>query len=93
MAGTGACPPKVSVWSVLFALFFIACGGPAPPHTGAAPAVRLQPAGRSTGGAPSDEGGGRWSFVVFGDTRDATQDTRTGISPFLPALAAAIAPV
>jgi hypothetical protein len=25
----------------------------------------------------------RWSFVVFGDTRDAVQNTQTGISPLL----------
>src|SRR5512141_328522 len=32
-----------------------------------------------------------WSFVVMGDTRDVGTGTRTGISPELPALAAAIA--
>jgi hypothetical protein len=32
-----------------------------------------------------------WSFVVMGDTRDATTDTLTGISPDLPRLAAAVA--
>jgi hypothetical protein len=29
----------------------------------------------------------RWSFVVFGDTRDATRDTQTGISPLLGRIA------
>ena len=33
----------------------------------------------------------RWSFVVFGDTRDATQDTQTGISPLLGRIAEGIA--
>ena len=33
----------------------------------------------------------RWRFVVFGDTRDATQDTQTGISPLLGKMAEAIA--
>lgn len=32
-----------------------------------------------------------WSFVVMGDTRDAAIDTSTGISPYLPRLAEAIA--
>lgn len=32
-----------------------------------------------------------WSFVVLGDTRDRTTRTATGISPDLPALAAAVA--
>lgn len=32
-----------------------------------------------------------WRFVVFGDTRDSTQDTKTGISPFLGMLAGKIA--
>lgn len=33
----------------------------------------------------------RWSFVVFGDTRDLSKDTKTGISPFLSKLAERIA--
>ena len=33
----------------------------------------------------------RWRFVVFGDTRDATRDTRTGISPLLGRMAKGIA--
>lgn len=33
----------------------------------------------------------RWRFVVFGDTRDATQDTQTGISPLLGKMAEGIA--
>ena len=33
----------------------------------------------------------RWRFVVFGDTRDATQDTQTGISPLLGGMAEGIA--
>lgn len=32
-----------------------------------------------------------WRFVVFGDTRDATRDTPTGISPFLGKMAESIA--
>lgn len=32
-----------------------------------------------------------WRFVVFGDTRDATQDTLLGISPYLNELAKSIA--
>jgi predicted phosphodiesterase len=41
--------------------------------------------------AASGAESGSWSFVVFGDTRDATQDTRTGISPFLGMMAKKIA--
>jgi hypothetical protein len=33
----------------------------------------------------------RWTFVVMGDTRDATRDTLTGISPALHRIAAAVA--
>jgi len=33
----------------------------------------------------------RWRFVVFGDTRDSTKDTQTGISPLLGILAKSIA--
>jgi hypothetical protein len=33
----------------------------------------------------------RWSFVVFGDTRDAVQNTQTGISPLLGRIAESIA--
>jgi hypothetical protein len=40
---------------------------------------------------PESTESNRWSFVVFGDTRDATQDTRTGISPLLGRIAEAIA--
>jgi predicted phosphodiesterase len=39
----------------------------------------------------ADAESGSWRFVVFGDTRDATQDTRTGISPFLGMMAEKIA--
>ena len=41
----------------------------------------------SSGSAESN----RWSFVVFGDTRDATRNTQTGISPLLGRMAEAIA--
>lgn len=32
-----------------------------------------------------------WTFVVFGDTRDETKDTQTGISPYLSIIAQGIA--
>jgi hypothetical protein len=41
----------------------------------------------SSGSAESS----RWSFVVFGDTRDATPNTQTGISPLLGRLVEGIA--
>jgi hypothetical protein len=42
--------------------------------------------------APSESAeSSRWSFVVFGDTRDATKDTLTGISPLLARIAERIA--
>ena len=34
---------------------------------------------------------GTWTFVVFGDSRDNTKDTLTGVSPYLNVLAVAIA--
>jgi hypothetical protein len=40
---------------------------------------------------PQQDGGNIWTFIVIGDTRDITKATATGISPALPALAAAIA--
>ena len=34
---------------------------------------------------------GTWTFVVFGDSRDLTRDTLTGVSPYLAPIAVAIA--
>ena len=46
----------------------------------------------SVAAAPLERAQGtRWSFVVFGDTRDATRDTQTGISPLLGRIAEGIA--
>lgn len=39
----------------------------------------------------SDQNQTPWSFVIIGDTQDAVMDTKTGISPMLPALFKAIA--
>jgi predicted phosphodiesterase len=43
------------------------------------------------GTKPQNDAGNTWTFIVIGDTRDVTKQTATGISPALPALAAAIA--
>ena len=52
----------------------------------------LPPKASSAVAAPSENTESkRWSFVVFGDTRDATQDTQTGISPLLRRIAEGIA--
>ena len=34
---------------------------------------------------------GTWTFVVFGDSRDITKDTQTGVSPYLSPIAVAVA--
>jgi hypothetical protein len=34
---------------------------------------------------------GTWTFVVFGDSRDITKDTLTGVSPYLSPIAVAVA--
>jgi Icc-related predicted phosphoesterase len=39
----------------------------------------------------SDQSPAVWKFVVFGDTRDATKNTTTGVSKYLPAIARGIA--
>ncbi len=49
------------------------------------------PASSAAPASPGDAGSTRWSFVVFGDTRDATRNTQTGISPLLGRIAEAIA--
>lgn len=41
--------------------------------------------------SPGSAESSRWRFVVFGDTRDATPDTQTGISPLLGRLVQGIA--
>ena len=41
--------------------------------------------------APSQSANSTWTFVVFGDSRDITKNTTTGISPYLYPIAAAIA--
>lgn len=48
----------------------------------------MPPAASKSVSAPSGSfESGRWSFVVFGDTRDAVQNTQRGISPLLGRIA------
>ncbi len=49
------------------------------------------PASSAVTASPENAGSSRWSFVVFGDTRDATPNTKTGISPLLGRIAEGIA--
>jgi hypothetical protein len=60
------------------------CCGAEPDTSGIATPASASP-------SPGISEGDRWSFVVFGDTRDAKQDTQTGISPLLGRLAESIA--
>jgi hypothetical protein len=48
-----------------------------------------QPTPNNTLASPTPSG--TWTFVVFGDSRDNTKDTLTGVSPYLNTLAVAIA--
>ena len=56
-------------------------------------AVPTTAAPAATPGIPpeSPTPSGTWTFVVFGDSRDITRDTLTGVSPYLNPLAVAIA--
>lgn len=74
-------PPLLMTW------FFLVCVVPA----AASSPVAAQGNAAAPVAATADAGSGRWRFVVFGDTRDATRDTPTGISPFLGKMAESIA--
>ena len=52
---------------------------------------RLPTASAAGNASAASAGSARWSFVVFGDTRDATRNTQKGISPLLGRMAEAIA--
>jgi hypothetical protein len=72
---------------LLIGICIAGCTSPAPatPPATAAPPVT---AGTSpVSPAPS----GTWTFVVFGDSRDITKDTLTGVSPYLIPIAGAVA--
>lgn len=58
----------------------------------------LQPSSSPSGPVPastaplvSSTPNGTWTFVVFGDSRDITRDTLTGVSPYLTPIALAVA--
>jgi hypothetical protein len=76
--------------AICFILSLQGCKTVSSPGAGQNPGT---PAATSSVVAASSEntGGKRWSFAVFGDTRDATQDTQTGISPLLNRIAEGIA--
>lgn len=59
--------------------------------TSPAPAAAPAPSAPAVSAAASPAPPGTWTFVVFGDSRDITKDTRTGVSPYLNTLAVAIA--
>ncbi|MCX6693624.1 MAG: metallophosphoesterase [Methanomicrobiales archaeon] len=59
------------------------CVQPSPPQSSRTPPTNVSTASP----APS----GTWTFVVFGDSRDNTKDTLTGVSPYTNLIAIAIA--
>lgn len=62
--------------------------------TSTAPAtVPVPTAPAVTPGTPTmtSQPSGTWTFVVFGDSRDLTRDTKTGVSPYLAPIAVAVA--
>lgn len=83
---------KMVFWSGVIALLvagmcIAGCTSPAP-ATAPAPAAPTATNGTPLGTpAPS----GTWTFVVFGDSRDITRDTKTGVSPYLAPIAVAVA--
>jgi hypothetical protein len=72
-------------------LFLGWLGSAAASSSGAAQDNAGLPPTASAAGYSAGADSGRWSFVVFGDTRDATQDTATGISPLLGKMVESIA--
>ncbi|MFA4878383.1 MAG: metallophosphoesterase [Methanoregula sp.] len=54
------------------------------------PQTKPVPATSSPAVSPTPSGG-TWTFVVFGDSRDITRDTLTGVSPYLIPIAVAVA--
>ena len=70
---------------ILFVMIIITAGcvQPSPSQPDRTPT----PYGTPISPAPS----GTWTFVVFGDSRDNTKDTLTGVSPYLDPVAVAIA--
>jgi hypothetical protein len=55
------------------------------------PSVKSVPLVSQTTPGPSQSAHGTWTFVVFGDSRDITKNTTTGISPYLYPIAVAVA--
>ena len=70
---------------LLFMMIIITAGcvQPSPTQTNRTPVPVVSPVSP----APS----GTWTFVVFGDSRDNTRDTLTGVSPYLDPIAVAVA--
>lgn len=70
---------------LLFMIIIITAGcvQPSPSQPNRTPVPSVSPVSP----APS----GTWTFVVFGDSRDNTRDTLTGVSPYLDPVAVAIA--
>lgn len=72
---------------LLIGICITGCTSTAPSTTPApaAPAVTTSTSPMTS--SPS----GTWTFVVFGDSRDLTRDTKTGVSPYLAPIAVAVA--
>jgi len=72
---------------LLIGICIAGCTSPAPATT-PAPAV---PAVTSVMSPVTPAPSATWTFVVFGDSRDLTRDTQTGVSPYLVPIAKAVA--
>jgi hypothetical protein len=78
------------VLAICFVLVLLGCKKTLSPEAGQNPGIPTAPS--SAVATPSESAeSNRWSFAVFGDTRDATKDTQTGISPLLGRIAEGIA--
>ncbi len=84
------CFTKIQV--LIATCFFLTSLGPGDASSSGArqnnPCMPSTAAARASSGSAESN---RWSFVVFGDTRDATRNTQTGISPLFGRMAEAIA--
>ena len=78
-------PRHLLIFMVLAAIVIFAGCTNLPPPGQSGPVVT------TTTNAPSQPANGTWKFVVFGDSRDITKDTTTGISPYLYPIANAVA--
>jgi hypothetical protein len=76
------CRPSIFL-IVLMVAITAGCVQPSSPPAQPVPASGISPVTSAPGGT--------WTFVVFGDSRDITKNTTTGVSPYLTPIAVAVA--